>query len=355
MRAWIDEGFGNPSGSHQIARRARAAVEDARDAVASFMGVDAGGVVFTSGGTEADNLAVLGTVFAGRPGAVVISAVEHPAVVEAAIASGREVRMAAVDAHGVIDLDQLRLVVDRDVAVVSVQLANHETGVMQPLPAIAARLRKWAPDAVIHTDAVQGAAWVDLVETTSCVDLVSISGHKIGGPQGSGALAIRNSTRVAPIIQGGGQEAERRSGTQNVVGIAGLGAAVGAVSRSRDQWAEKVRTLRDRLAALILDAVPDTVWTAERSPLAPGHLHLRFGGVESEALLFLLDEAGVCASAGAACASGAIEPSPVLLAMGIDKSDAGSALRLTLGPTTTGSEVDQAAAAVSKSVATLRG
>jgi cysteine desulfurase len=355
MQVWLSGGYGNPSGSHSVARRAKAVIEDAREIVAAFVGVEPGGIVFTSGGTEADNLAVLGPLAARPqdPGAVVVSAVEHPAVLEAARASGREVRVAGVGPDGVVDADQMRQLLDPGVALVSVQAANHETGVVQPLDEIAKRVRRRAPRALFHTDAVQAAAWMDLAEATASADLVSISGHKLGGPQGIGALAIRHGAEVGARLLGGGQERERRSGTQNVAAIAGLAAAVEALRRDA-LWSE-VAARRDRLVRLVRESVPGAVVTAPDSPKAPGHCHFRFPGVESEALLFLLDEQDVCASAGAACASGAIEPSPVLLAMGVDKEDAASSLRLTLGPGTTDEEIRVAAAAVAKSVAMLRG
>jgi cysteine desulfurase len=351
MMEWLTGAFGNPSGAHHVARRARAAVDESRDRVAEFLGVEPGGVVFTSGGTEADNLAVLGPVLAGRPGAVVVSAVEHPAVLEAARASGREVRVAAVGPDGMVDAEQLRKVLDKDVAVVSVQLANHETGVVQDIPRLAARVRKWAPGAVFHTDAVQGAPWLPLPEATAGADLVTVSAHKLGGPQGAGALGIRGGVEVAPVLRGGGQEAERRSGTHNVAAIAGLAAAVGALDPSRGP---AVAARRDRLWAAVSGSLPGALRTAAGSPLVPGHLHLRIPGADSESMVFLLDEMGVCASAGAACASGAAEPSPVLLAMGVDKSEAACALRLTLGPATTDADVDAAAAAVAAAALMLK-
>lgn len=358
MQSWLAHGYGNPSGSHSVARRAQAAVEDAREAVAAFLGVDPGGVVFTSGGTEADNLAVLGPLAArGGPGAVAVSAVEHPAVLEAARAARRggwEVRAIGVGPDGQVDFDAMRANLDREVVLVSVQTANHETGVVQPIEEIARRVRKWAPGAVLHTDAVQAAAWMDLAEVAAAADLVTISGHKIGGPQGVGALGIRHGVGLAPLIHGGGQERELRSGTHNVAGIVGLAAAAEAVTAERVAREAIVRDRRDLLAALIEQEVPGAVNTAAGAPRLPGHCHFRFPGVESEALLFMLDERGVCASAGAACASGAVEPSPVLLAMGVGKAEAGSALRLTLGPDTTEEEVRAAAAAVAESVRLLR-
>jgi cysteine desulfurase len=353
MIPWLTELYGNPSGSHQVARRARAAVDDARDRVAAFMGVDPGGVVFTSGGTEADNLAVLGPL-AIRTGAVVISAVEHPGVFQAARASGREVRIAGVGSDGVVDQEALRKIADADVAVVSIQLVNHETGVVQPISELAPRIHKWAPNAVFHVDAVQGAPWLRLSEASRGADLISISAHKIGGPQGIGALGIRSDIGLAPITYGGGQERERRSGSHNVAAIAGLGAAVAVVDAERDARVDAVTARRDWLARAITGELPEAVWTAESSRRTPGHLHVRFPGVESEALLFKLDEAGVCASAGAACASGALEPSPVLLAMGVDKQEAGSSLRLTLGPSTTSEEIEEAASIIVAAVRALR-
>jgi cysteine desulfurase len=358
MQEWLAHGYGNPSGSHAVARRAKAVMEDAREVVAAFLGVEAGGVVFTSGGTEADNLAVLGALAAGpRTGAVAVSAVEHPAILasaRAASSAGHEMRVIAVGPGGLVDLDHLRQVIDRDVVLVSVQTVNQETGVIQPLADLARRVRKWAPEAVIHTDAVQAAPWMDLSVVTAETDLVSISGHKIGGPQGIGALGIRHARSVAPILHGGGQERERRSGTPNVAAIAGLAAAVRVRAANAAAEAETVGARRDLLMELIRAAVPDTVVTAVDSPRSPGHCHFRFPGVENESLLFLLDQQGVCASAGAACASGAIEPSPVLLAMGVDKVEALSSLRLTLGPTTTDDDVRRAASAVAEAITTLR-
>jgi cysteine desulfurase len=353
MRPWLTERFGNPSGVHQVARAARAAVDEGREAVAAALGTDPGGVTFTSGGTEADNLAVLGTL-AATPGPVVVSAVEHPAVIEAALASGQEVRVAPVDAHGLIDMDALKLLLDRTVALVSIQLVNHETGVIQPLRPIARLVRRLAPAAVLHTDAVQAAAWFDLAEVVCEVDLVTISGHKLGGPQGIGALAGCRRPALRAIVHGGGQERELRSGTHNVAGIVGLGVAVTVAASERAAARARVGALRDDLAHRLQQAIPDAIDTAAGAPRAPGHLHVRLPGTENEAVLVLLDEAGVCASAGAACASGAVEPSPVLLAMGIPKEDALSSIRLTLGPTTTRAEVDLAVAAVPAAVARLR-
>lgn len=355
MVEWLTGGFGNPSGSHRVARRARTAIEESREQVSQFLGVEPGEVVFTSGGTEADNLAVLGPLY-GRPGAVVVGAVEHPAVLQAAAASGREVRVAGVGPDGLIAPDSLRPLLGPDVAVVSLQLANHETGVVQPIDRIARLVRRHAPQAVLHTDAVQAAPWMDLRPICAVVDMASISGHKLGGPQGSGVLAVRSGTALAPVMHGGGQERERRSGTHNVAAIVGLGAAVAALDHGSqpERW-DRVAAMRDRLSARLASEVPGALASAAGSPTVPGHCHFRLPGVENEALLVLLDHAGICASAGSACASGALEPSPVLLAMGVSKADAGSALRLTLGTRTTEDEIDEAADVVVRAVTELRG
>lgn len=354
MRPWLEGRFGNPSGSHQVARAARQALEEAREELARLLGVDSAEVVFTSGGTEADNLAVLGSL-AARPGAVVISAVEHPAVSEAAFASGEQVRVAPVGPDGVVELERLADLLDPGVSLVSIQAANHETGVLQPLGEIARLVRRKAPEALLHTDAVQAAAWTDLADFAACADLVSVSAHKWGGPQGAGALGVRGGVKLRPVLHGGGQERERRSGTHNVAAVAGFAAGAAASAAAREEVCVRVAALRDELAGRILEEVPEARHTAALAPRLPGHLHMRFPGLESEALLVLLDEAGVCASAGAACASGALEPSPVLLAMGVGKQEALSSLRLSLGPATERAEVMIAARAVSVAVSRLRG
>lgn len=354
MIPWLTSRFGNPSGSHQVARAAREAIDSARDSVAGLIGAEPGCVVFTSGGTESDNLAVLGTL-AARPGCVVVSAVEHPAVIQAAAASGREVRVVPVGPDGVVEPAGLRPLLDGDVALVSVQTVNHETGVIQPVGDIARLVHRRAPRALFHTDAVQAAAWLDLPDVTAEADLVSVSSHKLGGPQGAGALAVRRGAVVGPLLHGGGQEREMRSGTQNVAAIAGFAAAAVAALKTRPETCARVTDLRNVLSANILRAIPSARETAAGAARVPGHVHVRFPGVESEALLVLLDERGVCASAGAACASGALDPSPVLLAMGVDKDEALCSLRLTLGFTTTADDTETAAAAVIDSVRRLSG
>jgi len=353
MLPWLTERFGNPSGSHAIARAARAAIDEARDVVARALGVDPGGVIFTGGGTEADNLAIAGARARTTTGALVCSAVEHHAVLHAAQATPEPRRIVPVGSDGTLDLDLLAEALDPSVRVVSVMLANNEVGTVQPLARIARLVRRHAPNAVLHTDAVQAFPWLDVAQVAQCADLISVSAHKFGGPQGTGALAVRGDVDVVPLIHGGGQERDRRSGTHNVAGIVGMAAAMEATVATREATVARVGRLRDRLADELL-AVPDAHETGDRSHKIAANCHVCFDGVESEALLVLLDDAGVYASAGSACASGAMEPSHVLMAMGVDRRRALGSLRLSLGHTTTDDDVDLALKVIPEAVARLR-
>jgi cysteine desulfurase len=351
MLPWLGDRFGNPSGSHAIARAARRAVDEAREIVAGCLGAKPGEIVFTSGGTEADNLAVHG-VYEANGGAVVCTAIEHHAVLHACAHLGG--RVTPVDAGGRVDLDRLPRWLDDDVSLVSVMLANNEVGTVQPLAEVAAVVRARSPQAALHTDAVAAFAWLDVAELAAPADLISISAHKFGGPQGVGALVVRGDIGIAPLAHGGGQERERRSGTHNVAGIVGLAAAAQATVDERKAVADRVAALRDRLTDCLLAKIPDVVETGDRDARVAGTCHVRIAGVESEPLVLLLDDAGVCASAGSACASGALEPSHVLAAMGVGRDDAAGALRLSLGRATTERDIDRAAAAVANAVARLR-
>jgi cysteine desulfurase len=349
MLPWLTGRYGNPSGAHAVARAARAAVEEAREDVAAALGCAPAEVVFTSGGTEADNLAVLGVP---GPGEVVAGAVEHHAVLEpVALRGGREV---AVDDHGRIDLDALAAAVGPGTALVSVQLANNEVGTVQPLSDVVSVVRERAPGAVVHTDAVQAAPWLDVASLAAGADLVAISGHKLGGPQGVGALVVRGGVRLVPQLRGGGQEAERRSGTHNVAGIVGLAAALREVTATRAETGSRVARLRDRLVGGLLDAVPGAALTGHPTERVAGSCSLTIEGIESEALLVLLDRAGVCSSAASACASGAQQRSHVLEAMGVPAARADGALRLSLGWCSSDADVDAALDSVPAAVARLR-
>jgi cysteine desulfurase len=352
MLPFLSDRFGNPSGSHAVSREARKALDEAWAVVAECLGARPAEVVFTAGGTEADNLAILGAA-AVRPGPTVCSAVEHHAVLHACDALG-DTRVAPVDTDGVVDLDRLADLLDPAVSVVSVMLANNEVGTVEPLAEVAALVRERAPQAVVHTDAVQAFSWLDVARLAAPADLVAVSAHKFGGPKGVGALVVRQGVDVRPIIHGGGQERDRRSGTHNVAGIVAMAAAMRVTVEGREATVDRVGRLRDGLADGLLAAVPGCTETGRRSTKVAGNCHLSFDGVESEALLVLLDAGGVYASAGSACAAGAVDPSHVLAAMGLSRDRALGALRLSLGPGSTDADVDLALAVIPPAVERLR-
>lgn len=347
MQPFLSERFANPSGSHRFARDARRAIDEARDQVAALLGVAPGEVVFTGCGTESDNTAIVG---AGGP--AVCPAAEHHAVLHVVEELGGAV--VGVDATGHVDLDQLAAALGPDVRIVSVMAVNNEVGTITDLASVSRLVRERAPRALLHTDAVQAASWLDLRMVAPLVDLMSLSAHKFGGPKGVGVLTIREGVRVAPLLRGGGQERERRSGTHNVPGIVALAAALAETDDRRDTEDERLRALRDRLVDGLTSVVDGVVETVPRDRKVAGSAHVLLEGVESESLLYLLDEAEVCASAASACASGAMEPSHVLAAMGIDRSLAGGALRMSLGYTTTDADVDRAVEVVVDAVRRLR-
>ncbi|HEV8625550.1 MAG TPA: cysteine desulfurase family protein [Acidimicrobiia bacterium] len=364
MLPFLQGSFGNPSGQHAQARVAKTAIEEAREQVAAALGAKPAEIVFTGGGTEADNLAIKGAARSARDrgfgDGVVTTAIEHHAVLHSCDRLGRDgfrVAKVGVDADGVIDLDALAAALDERTTVVSVMLANNEVGVIQPLSAVAAVVAERAPRAVLHTDAVQAAAWLDVAATAADADLIAISAHKFGGPMGVGALVVRQGTRLVPVIDGGGQERDLRSGTHNVAGIVGMAAALTATVGGRAEEAPRVAALRDRLAAGIASGLPDGAVRTNGDPAGKlvNNCHVAFPGVEAEALLLLLDRDGVCASAGSSCASGALEPSHVLAAMGLPVGLARSSVRLTLGWPTTEAEVDEAVAVITAGVDRLAG
>jgi cysteine desulfurase len=352
MLPFLSEQFANPSGSHRFAREVRKAVDEARDDVAEVLGCRPGEVVFTSGGTEADNTAVFGAL-SRRDGVAVCPAVEHHAVLHSV--ESRHGVLVAVDGAGHVDLDALAGTLARQpVAVVSVMAVNNEVGTVTDIAAVSKVVRTAAPNAVLHTDAVQSASWLDLRSITTHVDALSLSAHKFGGPKGAGILFTRAGVDLAPLLVGGGQERERRSGTHNAPGIVAMAVALRAADSEREAENARVAALRDALVDGLraeLDGVHETV---DRSRKVAGSAHVCIEGVENEALLYLLDEAGVCASAASACASGAMEPSHVLAAMGVPRPLAIGALRLTLGRTTTAADVDRGASVIVDAVRRLR-
>ena len=356
MTPYLDGMYANPSGSHRFAREARKALDEARDLVAATLGCKPGEVVFTSGGTEGDNHAILGAV-RRLGGVAVCPAAEHHAVLHCVEhVNGVVVRVNNV---GTVDLEDLQRVLEaateeQPITVVSVMAVNNEVGSITPMRDVARIVRKYAPNAILHTDAVQAACWVDLREITPLVDALSLSAHKFGGPKGVGVMVIKTGKNLEPLIFGGGQERDRRSGTHNVSGIIATAKALEVTDKTRAEEMVRVTKLRDRLVDEIRAQVDGVLETVPREHRVPGVAHLCFSGLENEALLFLLDQADVYASAASACASGAMEPSHVLEAMGIERSWSNGALRLSLGHTTTDAEIDLAVSVIVSAVNQLR-
>jgi len=351
MVPYLTQEFANPSGAHSMARRSRAAIEEAREIVAAELGFGPHDIVFTSGGTESDNLAIAG-VAARTGGSVICPATEHHAVLHPVEALGG--RVIGVRSDGQVDLDALSGALSEDVSLVSVMLVNNESGVIADLGRMRDVMDERAPQALLHTDAVQGVNWVDVAPAVARADLVSLSGHKFGGPKGVGVLAVRPGTPLSAQILGGGQEAERRSGTHNTGGIVAIAAALAELGASREGELTRLCELRDRLADGLVAEIPDCVETAPRDGRAAGLLQLLIGGLESEALLVLLEQGDVMASAASSCASGAMDPSHVLAAMGVDRVAAAGSLRLSLGWCTQPWEIDRALDVIPGAVRQLR-
>ncbi len=343
MRRCLLEVWGNPSSLHARGREARLAVEEARAQVAALVGAEPREILFTSGGTEADNLAVLGVARQrrGKGNHVITSAVEHHAVLHACEALAREgfrVTVLPVDEHGLVDPDDLRRALTDDTVLVSVMLANNEVGTIQPIRELAAVARERGVP--FHTDAVQAAGQIPVDVRELGVDLLSLSGHKFYGPKGVGALYVRRGLRLDPLLYGGGQERRLRPGTENVPGIVGLGKAAELARQELEARAAHARALRDRLLAGLLERVPDLVLNGHPERRLPNNLNVSILGVEAESVLLNLDLKGVAASSGSACSAGSVEPSHVLKAMGLPEERTHGALRLTLGRGNTEEDVD---------------
>jgi cysteine desulfurase len=362
--AWLaaaERHHANPTGSHSAAREARKALDRAREQVAGALGAHPGEIVFTSGGSEADNMAVRGALGARGPEAVAVTTeAEHHAVHDPVERSGGV--MVGVDERGIVDLDALAEVLnsrDGDVAVVSVIAVNNETGSITPLGDVAGVVRELAPAARLHTDAVQAVNWIDVAAATADFDLVSVTGHKVGSPVGTGVLVVRDGVELDPLIVGGGQERGRRAGTPDVAGAVSFAVALTDAVEGRPDSVERLRVLRDTLIGgltdqfgdrLVISAAPDG---GDRGHIAAGIANVCIAGVQSEALLFLIDAAGVRASAASSCSSGAQDPSHVLAAMGVPRDVALGSLRLSLGHTTVDSDVERAVDVIAESVERL--
>jgi len=358
MSRSLAEDVGNASSVHAFGQRARAVVDDARGAVAALIEADPGEVVFTSGGTESDNLALRGAVealdAAGRRH-VVTSPIEHEAVLQtlkSVGARGWTVTMLPVGERGVVSPEALEAAMTPDTALVSVMHANNEVGTVQPIAELAAIAH--ARHALFHTDAVQSAGKIPVSVRRLGVDLLALSAHKLGGPKGVGALWIRRGVRLASTMTGGRQERNRRAGTENVPAIAGFGVAARLVREKLGTAGAGLAELRDRLEDGVLAGVPGTTVNGDRSCRVPNTTNISFDGIEAESLLIALDLEGIAVSTGSACSSGSLEPSHVLRAMGLAHARTRNAIRFSLGPATTGAEVDEVLAVLPGLVAKLR-
>ncbi len=346
MLPFLGEKFGNASSVHSAGREARQAVESARATVAAAVGAAPEEIVFTSGGTESDNFAIKGAArAAGRAGGrIVTSAIEHPAVLNTCAHLAKQgfgVSSLPVNADGLVEPDELRRILEAhagEVVLVSVMMANNEVGTIQPARELAAIAHE--ASALFHTDAVQAVGKIPVDVEALGVDLLSLSGHKFYGPKGVGALYIRSGTRIHPVQHGGHHESNRRAGTEDVPGIVGMARALELACEERDRQGVRLHELRDRLQQGLLDQVPDCRLNGHQERRLPHLLNISFSNVEGESMLLALDAEGVCVSTGSACTSGTLEPSHVLMAMGIPPEVAHGSLRFSLGRDNTREEVE---------------
>jgi len=348
MLPFFSAKFGNASSTHRWGREARAATDAARERIAACLGAQPDEICLTSGGTEADNLAVLGgwrvQQGTGRP-ALVTTPIEHKAVLASAHQAAREggeERLIAIDATGVVNLDSARAHIRADVAVVSVMWVNNETGVFQPIAELATLAK--AAGAVFHTDAVQAFGKLAVDARTIPFDFLSVSGHKFGAPKSIGAVYVRRGTALAPLFFGGTQDRGRRPGTENVPMAVALATAMELTLAERDAECARLRALRDRLETSLLACVPELVVHGRTAARVPHILHLSVPGTDSESMLMALDLQGVAASSGSACQSGSVTPSHVLSAMGVDAALGSAAIRMSVGKLTTDDHIDRVVA-----------
>jgi cysteine desulfurase len=356
MWPYLTGDFGNPSSHHEVGEAAARGLAAARASLAASLGCRASEIIFTSGGTEADNLAIKGIALAAPRGRhVITTAIEHEAVLESCDYlrrfHGFEIDLLPLDGSGFVDADDVARLLRPDTTLVTVMHANNEIGTVQPIERIAELTR--AAGVPFHTDAVQSAGWLELGLRTLGVDALSISGHKLGAPKGVGALAIRGAVALEPLVHGGGQERGRRSGTENVAGAVGLAAALRLSVHSREEL-ESVARIRDIVIDGVLASVPEAFLTGSRESRLPSHASFCFPGTSGEAVLLELERWGIVCSSGSACAAGSDEPSHVLVALGIAPEVAKTAVRFTLDATTTEADAREVVARVTEAVATLR-
>lgn len=360
MRPYFTEIYGNSASIHRFGRAAAKALEESRRTVAAILGGHPTEIVFTGSGTESDNLALRGVAFAqrraGRGNHLIVSSVEHHAVLNTARqleeVFGFEVTYLPVDEYGMVNPDDVGRAIRKDTVLISVMYANNEVGTIQPIPEIARIAR--AKGIPFHTDAVQAGGMLDLDVNRLGVDLMTLSAHKFYGPKGVGVLYIRHGTPYLSTITGGGHERGRRAGTVNVAGIVGLATALRLAQEGRESENARLQRLRDRLIRGILERVPDARLTGHPSERLPHHASFAFKGINGEELLLALDVEGIAASTGSACTSGRVEPSEVLLAMGLPHEWAVGSLRLTLGKSNADEDIDYVLEVLPRAIARLR-
>jgi len=357
MVPWFSKGYANPSSLYRIARESKKAVEKARNNVASALGANPDEIYFTSGGTESDNWAIKGIAYANRKKGnhIITSSIEHHAVlhtVEYLEKQGFEITYLPVDNTGQIRIEDLKDAFTDKTILVSIMFANNEIGTIEPVSEIGKLCKERG--VYFHTDAVQAIGNIPIDVAAMNIDLLSLSAHKFYGPKGIGALYIRKGVRIDNLLHGGGQERRKRAGTENIAGIVGLGCAIRLAVSGMDERNKRVRALRNRLLTGILEKVPNSRLNGHPENRLPGNLNVSFDFIEGESILLLLDHFGICASTGSACTSGSLEPSHVLLAIGLPAETAHGSLRLTLGEENTGEDVDYVLEHVPKVVQRLR-
>jgi len=357
MLPWYSEHYGNPSSLYRLARESKTAIEQARKKVASALGAESEEIYFTSGGTESDNWALFGVAFANRKRGdhIITTAIEHHAILHTCAyleKLGFKVTYLPVNESGKVRIDDLNAAITDKTILVSVMTANNEIGTIQPITEIGAICRE--KGVLFHTDAVQAIGNIPIDVKEMNIDLLSLSAHKFYGPKGVGALYVRKGVRIENYLHGGGQERRKRAGTENVPGIVGLGVAIEKAIQNMDTRIDQIRTLRDYLLEKILTEIPHTRLNGDRTDRLPGNINVSFEFIEGESLLLLLDHAGIAASTGSACSSGSLEPSHVLLAIGLPAEIAHGSLRLTLGHHNTKEDVEYTAAEIKKAVDRLR-
>ncbi len=357
MEPWLREEFGNPSSPYTLGHRARRAVDDARASIANQLHCSPQEIVFTSGGTESDNLAIFGVARQVGKGTIITSNIEHSAVLAPCTQLTKEgftVEVLGVAHNGIMDTQRLSAAVDHDTILVSLMLANNEIGTIQPVAEAVRATKEKNSRVLFHSDACQATGAVELNVKTLGVDLLTLNAGKVYGPKGVGLLFVKRGVKLKPLLYGGDQEQGIRPGTENVAGIVGFAKAMELAEQRRQEETQRLTALRNRLIDGILASIPQTTLNGDRERRLPNNINVTIASVDGESLLLYLDHEGIAASLGSACAAGSLDPSHVLLAIGRSKEDARRSLRLTLGRTTTSADVDRLLTALPRIVQKLR-